>query len=189
MTIDYKNVNPYHVRSPFQDVPNPIKDEAFYILEHYYVNVLHLKQPKLIHLEGFSFHLGDPRIRPIINGDIIMYTQGPMLRPFLYQMFMYALEQGIDSFHIAMIINDNGDKSLRQTMKRGCIESVEAFNRMKHWLRRYIAGKPNVLHHSLYDVLKEGMGLSGMEYIPRQLPELILNTEVHVFEYPGVMIL
>lgn len=188
MTNGLKNANVYHVDPVDPHITNNIRDEAFYALEHYYINTLHLKSPKLVHDASFAFHLNDPLVHPELSGDVIVYTEGPLLEYYIYKILMYVLECNVDSLHIALIVHEE-NPTLHKIVKQGCIESVEKYNRMKHWLRRYMLGNKAHPLQRLMDILKIGIGLSGTEYIPRRLPELILNTDIHVFESPGIMVL
>lgn len=186
MTIDYKNANPYHLPLARPHVPNPIIDDAYYMLEHYYVNILRLKQPKLMFLEDFG-SLRDPTIVPSPNDDLICYTYSPMIEHSLYHLFMYAIEHHVNSVHVALIVHADSP-TLIDVLKQSYLKSLTSYNRMKHNLRRFLNGE-RLFHSNIDGVLKQGIGLGGTEYIPRQLPELILNTDIHVFEHPGVMIL
>lgn len=186
MLTTYTN---YHIASPDTCILNTIKENALHMLDNYYINELHLPNPKLMFYNAFGFRLHIPFILPTIEcGDIIAYTHGIYCGKDLYQLFMYILENNADSLHLAIIMDDDNEK-IHNLTTTGTISFVEAYNNIKQEITLLNTTKPKNYVERIHKIIRNYMQLNGIEYISQRFWELLIKTEMHAFTYSGVLVI
>lgn len=178
----------HHIESPQMWPSNPCMEDACYALEHYYTETLHLPNPKLMHIPGYGCHIDNPAVRIPLDGDIICYTPNVFIGKHLYQIFMYAIECNVNSLHFAIIIQ-KPNTEYNNTCKEASIKCVDKYSKLRQSIKTFNDRNPKYYEGSISDIIREHLDLHGSEYIPMCLPDLILNTDMHVFEHPGVLLM
>lgn len=183
----------YFVELPNNEPHNRYRSNIYKTL-NYYKNTLHLSNPKfLAESEIFAYFIS-PFDRPsnLKGVDLIIYSNCTLsLDDSMYDFIMYAIEEEVNSLHIALIDIDypykldDADKLIRYVIKFNQTRDSKLRFVDMPYIERAMHGYPIPLQ--AIETTK-GMFTDG-KYIPRKFLDYYKSLTMHAFDINSVLLL
>lgn len=160
---------------------------------NYYQNTLHLANPKYLGIPEIFAYFDSPSDRPsMLKGvDLIMFDQtAGGLDDRIYDIIMYAIEEEVNSVHIALIDIDDG------------IDVIDNISEFANYIIRFnktrghglpIIEDPQYVYTFHYThrlrPIETTKGMYQSKYIPRKWLDYYKSLTIHAFDNDGVLLM